>query len=96
MNKTRLFMLLVVMLLSVALVGIALAADSAQKPNPPEQVAFTGLPPEEKAGVNSLSGSFVAFDPSVGGDSCFIPGNTQTFCFRAENFTNDWEYVYNL
>jgi len=96
MNKTRLFMLLVVMLLSVAFVGIALAADSAQKPNPPEQVAFTGLPPEEKAGVNSLSGSFVAFDPSVGGDSCFIPGNTQTFCFRAENFTNDWEYVYNL
>ena len=49
-----------------------------------------------EAGIESLSGSFVVFDPSVGGDTCFTPGASQTFCFRAESFTNDWEYVYNL
>ncbi len=47
-------------------------------------------------GIESLSGSFVVFDPSVGGDTCYNTGAPQTFCFRAESFTNDWEYVYNL
>ncbi|MBN1665768.1 MAG: hypothetical protein JW862_01720, partial [Anaerolineales bacterium] len=47
-------------------------------------------------GINSLSGSFVVFDPSVGGSAFFTPGASQTFCFRAESFTNDWEYVNNL
>ena len=38
----------------------------------------------------------MAFDPSGGGDTCFIPGTPQTFCFRAESYTTDWGYVYNL
>jgi uncharacterized repeat protein (TIGR01451 family) len=46
--------------------------------------------------VDSLTGSYVAFDPAVGGDSCFVPGDTETFCFRAESYTPDFAYVYNL
>ena len=43
-----------------------------------------------------MSGSYVAFDPAVGGDSCFTPGDpeVETFCFRAELYTTDWEYRY--
>ncbi len=44
----------------------------------------------------SLSGSYVAFDSSGGGDTCYTPGESQTLCFRAESFTNDYEYVYNV
>ncbi len=52
--------------------------------------------PQEPAGqIESLSGSYVAFDPLVGA-ACYIPGAAQTFCFRAESFTNDYEYVYNV
>jgi len=47
-------------------------------------------------GIDSLSSSFVVFDPSVGGNSSFIPGQSQTFCFRAESFTNDWGYAFNV
>jgi len=53
----------------------------------------SGLKPP--SGIESLSGSFVVFDPSAGGDTQFVPGTTQTFCFRAESFTNDYEYVYD-
>jgi len=61
------------------------------------EFALMELPdlPLDGGGVESLSGSFVVFDPSVGGDENYIPGTAQTFCFRAESFTNDWEYVYN-
>ncbi len=44
----------------------------------------------------SLSGSYVAFDPSVGGETCYTPGAAGTFCFRAESLTTDWEYRYNV
>ena len=47
-------------------------------------------------GIDSLSGSFVVFDPTLGGDEFYIPGTPQTFCFHTESFTNDWEYVYDL
>jgi uncharacterized repeat protein (TIGR01451 family) len=97
MNRTRLFMLLGVMLLSLALVGMALAADNTQQPPPDGGTGVTLTAPTTEGGqVNSLTGSFVAFDPSVGGDVCYIPGDTQTFCFRAESFSPDYEYVYNL
>lgn len=58
----------------------------------------TGADPSLIGGgdILSLTGSFVEFDPSVGGDVCYAPGMTQTFCFRAESFSPDWEYVYNL
>ena len=45
--------------------------------------------------IQSLSGSYVAFDPSAGGESSYLPGVSQTLCFRSESFTTDWEYVYN-
>ncbi len=37
-------------------------------------------------GIESLSGSFVAFDPALGGATCYTPGVPQTLCFRAESF----------
>jgi len=47
-------------------------------------------------GIDSLSGSYVAFDPSAGGDACYTPGTAGTFCFRAHSFSPDWEYIYNV
>jgi uncharacterized repeat protein (TIGR01451 family) len=47
-------------------------------------------------GLKSLGGSFVVFDVSSGGAPCWESGTSQTLCFRAESFTDDWEYVENL
>ena len=52
--------------------------------------------PTPAGNPKSLSGTYVTFDPSVGGDTCFMPSTLGTFCFRAESFTNDYEYVYNV
>jgi len=91
--------------LLVLLVSVLPATLTAAPPEPAtEPVNSAGAAPAapakpaipEDSGVESLSGSFVAFDPSVGGDMCFIPGATQTFCFEAHSYTTDWEYVYNL
>jgi len=46
--------------------------------------------------LKSLAGSFVVFDPAAGGDACWVPGTSQTLCFRTESFTDDWEWVENL
>ncbi len=62
---------------------------------PQDMTPQLGAAPKPGAGVESLSGSTVTFDPSVGGDICSIPGATQTFCFNAHSLTNDWGYVYN-
>jgi PKD repeat protein len=47
-----------------------------------------------RSSVESLSGSYVAFDPSAGGATCYVPDMAQTFCFRAESYTTDFEYRY--
>ncbi len=86
---------LAMLILLLGAVSVATAAPPPQKPAAPPQ-ANVSLGTDPNPGIESLSGSFVVFDPSVGGDTCYIPGVTQTFCFRAESFTNDWEYVYNL
>ncbi len=67
-------------------------------PRPAAPDVSLGAAPAQPAGggIESLSGSFVVFDPSAGGDACYTPGISQTLCFRAESLTNDWEYVYNL
>ncbi len=39
--------------------------------------------------VDGASGSYVAFDPSAGGESCYVPHRAQTFCFKAESFTTE-------
>jgi hypothetical protein len=79
------------------LAGFIGPAAMAQGPTPSPKT-FLGTAPQAQGPIlpESLSGSFVTFDPSVGGDTCYIPGTAQTFCLRAESFTNDWEYVYNL
>jgi hypothetical protein len=53
---------------------------------------------QEGGGVESLSASFVTFnpDPQLGGDACFTPGASQTFCFDARSYTDDWEWVDSL
>jgi len=47
-------------------------------------------------GIESLSGSFVTFDPQAGGDPCHPAYPSGTYCFRAESFTNDFEYRYSV
>jgi hypothetical protein len=89
MKKTRLFMLVGVILLSLALVGMALAADNAQKPNPPVQVAFTGLPPTS-GGIQNVGASGVNFmDP----DSFSPAGATVDLCFSVHIESPDAEYM---
>ncbi len=44
------------------------------------------------AGIQDMSGSFIVFDPSVGGDTGYTPGVPGTFCFRGESFTTNWEW----
>ena len=64
----------------------------------PENETSTGIAPTpdiNHSGISSLSGSNVVFDPSAGGDGCYIPDTSQTFCFKSETYTNDYEYVYN-
>ncbi len=64
----------------------------------PETETSTGIAPTSDlnySGISSLSGSNVTFDPASGGDACYIPSTPQTFCFKSETYTNDWEYVYN-
>jgi hypothetical protein len=59
-------------------------------------VTKTSVNPDGETGSRSLTGSYVAFDPSVGGSSSFTPGVAQDFVFRAESYSSDWEYVYYI
>ncbi len=89
MNKTRLMMLVGVILLSLALVSMALAADSAQKPNPPQQVATTGVSPAG-GGIQNIGNSGVNFiDP----DSFSQAGGTVDLCFNVHVDSPDAEYL---
>jgi hypothetical protein len=105
MNSKRVLNMLALLVLLVSLLPAAVTATAPEPTSEPLNSA--GAAPAEPAepakparpegsGIESLSGSFVAFDPSVGGAPCFITGATQTFCFEAHSFTNDWEYVYDL
>jgi PKD repeat protein len=51
---------------------------------------------DDDSSIASLSGSYVEFDPSAGGDFNYIPGTSQTFCLRAESYTDDYEWVENV
>jgi hypothetical protein len=96
---------LAILLLLPGLVGAAAPEEVAVVPESPgpHREAIPGgssapwsSVPASRAGIESVSGSFVVFDPTVGGDLCYTPGVSQTFCFRAESFTNDWDYIYYL
>jgi hypothetical protein len=47
-------------------------------------------------GVESISGSWVYVNPTVGGGRCFVRNAMQDFCFTAVSFTDDWDYVFYL
>jgi hypothetical protein len=106
MKSGKLFIFLAMLALALCvLTATAYAAptgpDYDMRPvvpdNPPWPATSDAAPTQPAAGgIESLSGSFVVFDPSAGGDTCFTPGQTQTFCFRAESFTTDYEYILNL
>ncbi len=88
MTKTRLLMLVGVLLLSLALVGIAVAADTPKSPptaNAP--VAFTGAAPSTIENV--LDSGVTAIDPIL------VPSSGDTFdlCFTVLADTNDAEYM---
>ena len=44
-------------------------------------------------GVQSLSGTNVAFDPTAGGAAGYTPGVPTTLCFESNIYSPDWEYV---
>ena len=82
-------------LFTVILVCIAFQGLAQQEKVPESKIAFTGIntgwiQPE----VKSLTGSYVEFDPLVGGVECFLPGISQDFIFKAGSFSPDWEYAY--
>jgi len=76
-----------------ALVALTVLAVGAL---PLAAVDMSTVAPPAGAVPESLTGSYVAFDPSVGGDICYMPGVPQTFCFIAYSYSPDWEYVYNV
>ncbi len=57
-----------------------------------------GVRPLQMAGgrSESLTGSTVAFYPAGGGDACWYPVSSHTFCFLTDSYSPDYEYVYNL
>lgn len=57
---------------------------------------ITSINPNAGNGSRSLTGSYVAFDPSMGGEPGYAPGGSQDLIFRTESFTPDYEYVYHL
>lgn len=77
-------------LFTLLLVIIAIAGFAQQT-----GTAVTGVD-DGMGGTRSLSGSYVAFDPSAGGELCYTPGVAQDFVFKAESFSPDWEYVYEI
>jgi len=81
-------------LLVVLVLGtVSVAAQTPEKQAPDLSPQLGAAP---RAGVESLSGSYVAFDPSAGGDPMYFSGTAGTFCFLAESYSPDWEYVYNV
>ncbi len=93
------FMLMVLCLLPIKeSIASPIVEDQLTQIETPETEASTGIAPTSDlndSGTSSLSGSKVTFDPTAGGDACYFPSTPQTFCFKSETYTNDWEYVYN-
>lgn len=89
MNKSRLFTLLGVLILSLAIVGIAIAADNYQAPPP---VAFTGLPPDASHPDNVLNSRVDSMTP----DAFASGGQTTDVFFHVVAESNDAEYMDGL
>lgn len=107
MNKLRWLILTAILALTLMLGTAVYAIGSPQASDPlpqaptetlphGEAIAFTGAAPGTDQGIQSVANSFVAFDPTLGGDSCYAPDSTSTLCFRTESFTTDYEYILSL
>lgn len=59
-------------------------------------VAVTGADTEGLPDTKSLTGSYVEFDPSMGGEECYLPGVPQSFVFMAYSYSPDYEYAYGV
>jgi len=98
-------LLLALLLMPFADAARAVSARSAQPIIPPQEGTPPASPPvsigadptpaKDSASPQSLSGSYVVFDPSIGGSATYLPGASQTLCFRSESFTTDYEYAYS-
>lgn len=58
-------------------------------------VLILGVCPQDSV-LASLSGSYVYLNSVISVNDCFVRGATQTFCFQAISYTNDWDYVFYL
>lgn len=85
--------LTIVFLFSVFIVILSCTATAAGSGH---GFALPGAGSPDNNSIKSLSGSHVIFYPAVGGDECYIPGIAQDFIFRAESFTNDWEFALGI
>jgi len=95
-------LLLALLFMPFADSALAVSANATHPIGPPQEgtgtEVSTGADPGQSGDtelIQSLSGSYVAFDPSAGGAAMYVPGTSQTFCFRSETYTNDYAYVYN-
>ena len=83
--KLTRWIILTVLLVSALSVGLvapltALPAAAAEPAGSPE----------------SIAGSYVYHNLAISPNDCFVQGRTQTFCFQAISYTDDWDYVYYL
>ncbi len=102
MPAKKVFTVVMILVLCLLPIKDSIASPIVQphldKDVPPINEISTGIAPTpdiNRSGIGSLSGSNVTFDPTAGGDTCYDPGIPQTFCFKSDSFTNDYEYVYN-
>lgn len=77
----------------LALILVAVPGAAAGVPQEPDGSARFR---ESSGGVESISMSWVGFDQTVGGDKCSVRNASQTFCYEANSYTDDWDYVYYL
>jgi hypothetical protein len=80
-------------MLLVLLAGTARAGPKQEPSRTGPQLPTQAALNPDRASGESLGGSFVSFNPSVGGDPCYFPEEAHTFCFEVHSFTNDWEHV---
>jgi uncharacterized repeat protein (TIGR01451 family) len=96
MNKYRFYTLLGVLILSLAVVGTALASDNTILPHTPDAVPSIGTTHSGEAGGNSLSTSYLAFNPTsvcIATDSC--DGGVQPYASISPDQQYEWAKYIN-
>ena len=59
-------------------------------------LALPTAPAEPDGSPESIAGSYVYLNSVISPDDCYTTGASQTFCFQAISYTDDWDYVYYL